>query len=79
MYVFGTSALLKLDATQIIKCVNSKNMVQFYLGSQHIFARGGGQVVIMLVLNSEDTISNPAEVHDYSVKIVVEESETKQN
>ena len=42
-------------------------------------ARGGGQVVIMLVLNSEDTISNPAEVHDYSVKIVVEESETKQN
>ena len=40
--------------------------------------RGGGQVVSVLAFYSEDPSSNPAEVYNFSVKIVIETNENKQ-
>ena len=33
--------------------------------------RGGGQVVSVLAFNSDDPSSNPAEVHNFSVKLLL--------
>ena len=40
--------------------------------------RGGGQVVSVLAFYSDDPSSNPAEVYNFSVKIVIEKNENKQ-
>ena len=40
--------------------------------------RGGGQVVSVLALYSDDPSSNPADVYSYSVKFVFEKNENKQ-
>ena len=39
--------------------------------------RGGGQVVSVLAFYSDDPSSNPAEVYNFSVKIVIEKNENK--
>ena len=39
---------------------------------------GGGQVVSELAFYSDDPSSNPAEVYNFSVKIVIEKNENKQ-
>ena len=41
--------------------------------------RGGGQVVSVLAFYSDDLSSNPAEVYNFSNKIVIEKNENKQN
>ena len=40
--------------------------------------RGGGQVVSVLAFYSDDPSSNPAEVYNFSVKIVIEKNKNKQ-
>ena len=40
--------------------------------------RGGGQVVSVLAFYSDDPSSNPAEVYNFSVKIIIEKNENKQ-
>ena len=44
----------------------------------HRMGRGGGQVVSVLAFYSDDPSSNPAEVYNFSVKIVIEKNENKQ-
>ena len=39
--------------------------------------RGGGQVVSVLAFYSDDPSSNPAEVYNFSVKIVIEKNKNK--
>ena len=40
--------------------------------------RGGGQVVSMFAFCSDDPSSNPAEVYNFSVQIVVKKNKNKQ-
>ena len=55
-------------------------LIQLLLSSviNLMLGRGGGQVVSMLALYSDDPSSNPAEVYNFSVKIVIEKNENKQ-
>ena len=40
--------------------------------------RGGGQVVSMLAVYSDDPSSNPADIYSFSVKFVFEKNKNKQ-
>ena len=55
-----------------------KIFAESFLKQKLLMSRGGGQVVSVLPLYSDDPSSNPAEVYSFSVKFVFEKNENKQ-